>query len=234
MLGLLAALSLAACGSPENTNTSGNANGAVATVDNGGTYVEPPAAEPTVPKRYALDEAARRGLVEYQVTGRGGSSGAALTLKIQRLAADPIEVYVAPGTVFNTGSKGVQSMVARSIVKEIAEAAAEQIAEAALEESGVVELVDDAVHNFLVEAYCRDFELANPSAQDSFTVASVDKRSAALFQAARERGLDVTATQAAIWMDRGVTPAAIAEKFDATAADFEAASALLAQLPART
>lgn len=230
------ALGLTACGSGDNSNVANDIN--VSTneqTDVLDDVVPPPDAPP--PKRYALDDAARRGLIEYEVRGNGSSSGESLQIKVQRLSAEPIQIYVAPGTVFKTGSKGVQSMVARSIVREIAEAAAESAVEAALEaaleETGVVELADNAVRNLVIEAYCRDFELENPSEENGFVTASVDARSAAILQAADEQGLGTAATQAAVWMDRGVEPEAIAKKFEASPADFEAASRLLAQLPRR-
>jgi hypothetical protein len=229
-LAMLMALGLAACSSSDSSNTANNTADIDVVADDPAGNVGPIVAEPVPPQRYTLEEAASRGLVSYEIAGRNGSSGAALTLKIRRLVAEPIEVYVPPGTVFQTGSSGVQSMVARSIVKEIAEEVAEEIAKKALEESGVVELIDDAVHNFLIEAYCRDFELDNPSPQDGFTAGSVDGHAAALLEAAHYRGLGLEATQAAIWMDRGVTPEHISEKFDATPEDFEAAASLLAAL----
>lgn len=231
VLGL--ALGLAACGGSEESDS----DNAITTTTNTALIAEettanvaPPMVTSVATKRYALAEAAQRGLVGYEVAGRDGSSGPALTLKIRRLVAEPIEIYVPPGTVFKTGSAGVQTMVARSILGEIAKDITQELIQTALEESGVVELIDDAVHNFLVEAYCRDFELENPSPQDAFTVAHVDPRARALFAAARDRGLGIDAIQAAIWMDRGVTPDRISKMYPATPEDFEAASLLLAGL----
>jgi hypothetical protein len=229
---MLMAIGLTACGSADVSNNSVDAADSNTVADEATNDVAPPPVpEPAAPERYTLDEAAQRGLISYEVTGRGGSTGAALTLKIHRLVAEPIKVYVEPGTVFRPGSEGAQSMVARSIVEEIAEAVGEEIAKKALDDNGVVELTDDADHYFRIEAYCRDLELENPSPQDSFTPGAVDRRDAALLRAARDLDLRQTATQAAIWMERGATQEDIHPKFPAaTDEDFEAASALLDSL----
>lgn len=235
IFGMVLAMGLASCGSPENSNTNNVStdNNLVGQLESA-SPPQPTEVEP--PKRHALHEAAKRGLITYEVTGNGDSSGQSLKIKVQRTSSEPIQVYVAPGTVFETGSKGVQSMVAKSIARELGEAVAEEAlqaaVEAALDEKGVLLLADQSTHTLLVEAYCRDFELENPSGEDGFTASSVDGRAAALFEAAERQGLGIHATQAAIWMDRGVTQADIAQKFEATPADFEAASRLLEQLPA--
>lgn len=235
IVGLLLTLGLAACDSSEDFNSSNrtvDSNNTTETVLTNTDPVLPD--EPPVPRRYALHDAARLGLIEYQVTGNGYSSGPALQLQLRRTTAEPIELYVDPGTVFGTGSQGVQSMAARSILREIAEGIAEEIIEAAVDESGVIELVDDATHTYLLEAYCLDFELANPSERDAFAASSADARTAALFEAADEQRPSVRAMQVAIWMDRdGATPEAISEVFRFTAEDLEAATRLLTQLPPR-
>lgn len=236
ILGMVLAMGITSCGSPENSNTNNVITNNYSDVEREQVPDLTPSTVET--KRYALHEAAELGLITYEVTGNGNSSGESLKIKVQRISSEPVQVYVAPGTVFRTGSKGVQSMVAKSIARELGEAVAEDavkaVVEAALDESGVLQLADQSAHTLLVEAYCRDFELENPSGEDGFTASSVDRRAAALFAAADSQGLGIEATQAAIWMDRGVSQADIAKKFEATPADFEAASRLLEQLPARS
>lgn len=230
ILGLVIAAGLGACGAEPTPNAAADSNYSTAPTE--APIVETPPVVPPAPTRYTLDEAAKRGLIEYEVKGRGGSSGPALELKVRRLKAERIEIYVPPGTVFETGSSGVQSMVAKSIIRQIAEDVAEEVGERVLEEivDGVVGLDDDDSRTFLIEAYCRDFELENPSPQDGFVSAAVDLRSAAILQAADEQNLGVRATQAAVWMDRGVEPLTIAKQFPATPEDFDAAARLLAGL----
>lgn len=242
IFGMVVALALAGCGPSGGSDTNNASAENYAAVEPPPISMPPdlepvpdPEAEP--PKRYALHDAAKLGLISYEVRGNGGSSGESLEVKVQRISPEPIQVYVAPGTVFKTGSKGVQSMVATSIAREIGEAVAETAIEAAVEaafsEDGVVQLADRAERTLLLEAYCRDFALDNPSDEDGFKAASVDRRAAVLLKAADSQGLSIDATQAAVWMDRGVTPSEIAKKFKATPADFQAASRLLKQFPAR-
>jgi hypothetical protein len=175
-----------------------------------------PQEEPRPPERLALHEAARRGLVEYEVTGRGASSGDSLTLRVRRTTAQPVSLYVAPGTVFGSGSSRVQRMVARSIAG-----------------SDAIDLLDDAFRDLIVEAYCMDIDLANPSTDDRFTAASIDERAAAILREAQSQDLGIAATQSAIWMDLGATDEDITEVFEASAEDLAAARAVLARLPRR-
>jgi hypothetical protein len=230
IVGLLVAMSLGACGAPDNSTVLNNAavEPSVGPVEQN---LGPVQAPPSITRRYALQEAAQRGLIEYRIAGNGASSGESLAITMRRTTAEPIDLYIEPGTVFRPDSSAAQSMVARSFLRELAEHIAEEVAERLVDEGGTIHLADDAEHNVLIEAYCRDLELANPSAQDGFTFASVDARSATLLAAARARGLDLVATQAAIWMDRGATGEEILRHFVATALQLEQAGALVASLP---
>lgn len=187
------------------------------------------AAEPPL-KGYALHDAVSRNLIEYQVTGLGGSSGDSLQIKVRRMTSTPITVYVAPGTVFATGSAGVQSMVGYSISGAIIDPGT-----GAMQPMNTMHLSDDAFHSFYVQAYCLDFALENPTPQDVFEVRAVDPRAATVLTAAKSEGLSIPATQAAIWMDRDhVTKQRIATKFAASEQDIEDAWQLLMRLPPPT
>lgn len=184
------------------------------------------ASEP-VRERYALDEAARDGLVEYEVSGLGGSSGDSLLLSIRRTSAQSFTVYVAPGTVFGTSAAGVQSMIAYGISGALINADTGE-----MEVVQELPLVDVNTHRLYVEAYCLDFHLENPAPENRFTIAAAEPRASLVLNAAKDSELSVSATQAAIWMDRDhVTKEDITAKFEASDQDLEDAWQLLKKLP---
>lgn len=216
---LLLALTLTSCGGSDGTpvdpRNDGTENGGGSAA--GGDNTAPQAPETPPPERLALHEAQRRGLVEYEVTGRGASSGDSLNIRLRRTTAQPLSLYIAPGTVLGSRSRGVQRMVAR-----------------AFSGAETIDLADDEFQDFTLEAYCLDIDLDNPSAANRFAAQSIDERAAAILVAANSEGLGVAATQAAIWMDEGATGEDIAAIFPATPEDLDAARRLLTRLPPRT
>lgn len=225
----LLALAIASCGGSDGDG--GPVNNMAAEDNQQGTQetvvIEEPI--PAVEQPLALHDAERAGLVEYQVTGTGNSSGDSLRIRVRRTTSRPVTLYIAPGTVFGTRSAGVQRMVAWSVSGSVVD-----------ENSGLIEptetihLDDDRNQEFVVEAYCMDIELENPSSEDEFAARSVDQRAAAILSEANGQGLGLAATQAAIWMDQGVTGDEIVEKFEATQEELEQARQLLTRLPPRT
>ena len=211
-------LALSSCGGGESNNgaeanvTENNFGAAIPSVAD-----EPAPVPPPPPERVALHEAARRGLITYEVTGNGSSSGASLELRVRRHTPEPLTLYVAPGTVFGSRSSRVQRMVAR-----------------ALADAPEIQLADNEYQDLTVEAYCLDIELDNPSADNVFTAGSIDARAAAILREAESQGLEMEAIQAAIWMDEGATDQAIASVFPASPAHLAAARALLERLPRRS
>ena len=220
---LLAALALAACGSsgdvpgPDIANATNFAENIVA---DGPLPIEEAATESS------FEDAARQGLIEYAVAGLDASSGDSLRIRVRRQVARPLTLRITPGTVFRTGSRGVQRMVALSVSGEI-----ETPGSDSYRPTETIQLDSDGFREFVLRAFCLDFELENPSPGDSFQVDAVDRRAAAILGAANAQGLDVPATQAAIWLDRGVTGDAIRQKFEVTDAQLEQAAQLLAGLP---
>jgi hypothetical protein len=190
---------------------------------------EVPTPEPPVTPRepLSLADAAQQGFVEYTVLGTDASSGDSLRIEIRRTSNDDVTVNVEPGTVFTTESRESQSMVAFGVSGAEIEPGTDQ-----LERTDTIDLWDDLPHVYLLEAYCLDFELENPSPQDRFVPAAVDSRLATLLKEAKTAGLTMPATQAAIWMDHGhITKQEIQTKFDASDQELEDAWELLQRLP---
>lgn len=231
MAQLFLALLVVACGS--GNQSPAPTNDVAGSIVENGTFNDSTAVRDSDEgfDRYSLDEAARQGLVEYEINGTGASSGDALKLHIRRLAATSITLFVRAGTVFATGSPGVQNMVGHFVSGVVLDPAVGN-----LQPTDTIQLDDTDLHTFYVRAYCLNFNLDNPSPNDTFQVQSVNSRVATVLDAASSRGLSMPATQAAIWMDRDhVTKHEITEKFDAaTEQDLESAWELLKSLPPPT
>jgi len=186
----------------------------------------PDAAAPAGTPRYSLREAAERGLVQYEVAGRGASSGPALVLGIQRLSDAEFDVYVAPGTVFMPGGGDVQRMVAWGVIGVIG-------ADGTVQPATSVYLPTQEVKLVLLEAYCLDFELENPAVEHRFqAVAAPAVRAAQLIYEGKRNGLSTGAIQTAIWVQEdSLERQEIQAKFDATDEEVDDAFELLKRTP---
>lgn len=192
-----------------------------------GDEVPTPESPVTPSEPLSLADAAQQGFVEYTILGRDASSGDSLSIEIRRTRNDDVAVYVEPGTVFTTESQESQDMVAFGVSGALIEPGTDQ-----LEPTDTIDLQDDLPHVYLLEAYCLNFELENPSPQDRFVPAAVDLRLATLLKEAKTTGLTMPATQAAVWMDHDhITKQEIQTKFDASDQELEDAWALLQRLP---
>jgi len=199
------------------------------TID-GSTYLTPPPMDGDAPygtPRYALGDAAARGLIRYEITGVDDSLS--LALRIERLTDSPIDVYVVPGTVFTPAGSTVQRMVAGGI-------------------GAIVDPNDDAApaysvtsaylptfepRLYLLDTYCLDYELANPAAADTFQLAAQPHvRAAQIIVEGQRRGLATESVQSAIWIDEDhVTKEEIQTSYDATDQEIDDAFELLKTLP---
>lgn len=176
---------------------------------------------------YSLDQAARLGLVEYTVVGTGASSGDALLLRIRRTSNRTIVVVVDPGTLLGPSDRRFQRMVVSGVRGLVTD---EQ--DDAYIETDTIRLDDGRPRVYVLEAYCMDFTLENPTPAVSFAPVGVDARAAVVMDAARDSGLSIAATQVALWMDRGhVTREQIETKFDASDQEQDDAWELLKRLP---
>lgn len=161
--------------------------------------------------RMSLQEAARSGAVTYQVRGTGASSGASLTVQIRKVSGPPIDVYVTPGTIFTNSNRNAQRMVGWSIVAAISGGGQRQTTS--------MYLADSRVHTYLMEAYCLDIKLDNPSTSDQLRamevdgLAGIDVRAAQVIRVAKQRNLSLEATQGMLWMDQeDVSPQEVKQK----------------------
>lgn len=184
---------------------------------------------PSGTPRYSLQEAKQRGLIDYTVAGRGASSGGSLLLVVQRITDTPIDIYVAPGTTFLPGSGSAQRMVAWGVMGRVVVEADT----AHLFPMTSIYLPSLDAQAFMVEAYCLDFHLENPSPQDRFVAAAEpDVRAAQILQESKKEGLSIRATQTAIWIDENhVTKQEIQTKFEASDQEVEDAFEMLKRLP---
>ena len=194
------------------------------TWDEVAALLTPPARDPRMPAgipRYSLTEAESRGLVRYTVNGMDASTGESLLLTIERTTDEVFDVYVAPGTVFTPASAGAQRMVAWGIVGQVQSVTDEDY----IPRTSIL-LYDSAPRLLLIEAYCLDFDLANPAPADVFRPApEVAVMAAQVIAEAKKLGQSQNTIQAAIWIDEDhLTRKEIQAKFD-PATDQEVADA---------
>lgn len=193
-----------------------------------------PAAPENTP-RYALHEAAAKGLVEYEIHGTGSSSGDSLLVLIRRLVDSTIDVYVVPGSVFRPSDAGAQQMVAWGVSRAI-------LMNQTVQPATSMYLPDTDVHGYALEAYCLNFDLDNPSPQVSFQPKAeiagqpvdqaVDVRAAQLIYEGKRRGLSFAGIQTAIWADHEHrTKQEIQVKFEAGAKEMDDAFEMAKRMP---
>lgn len=188
---------------------------------------KPSTPAPTHSDGYTLQDAAARGLIEYTLVGTGGSSGDTLMLHVRRLGDQEVVLYVDPGTVFGPSEAGFQRMVVAGVRGIVADPQS-----GGYFEIDTIRLDTPDLRVYVLEAYCMDFELENPTAAVSFAPLAYDPRAAAVIGAAKSSGLTMPATQAAIWLDRGhVTKEDIGAKFEASDQELEDAWQLLQRMP---
>jgi hypothetical protein len=200
------------------------------------------AAAPAETPRYALEDAAARGLVEYEMHGTDMSSGDSLLLGIRRLSDSAIDVYIVPGTVFVSGNSEAQTMVGWGVVRGAI--ATDRMSPDDLQEVTSMYLPDLQPRVYVVEAYCLDFELENPARADAFkprlaepaqatavAAAAPDFRAVELIREGKRRGLSISGIQVALWADHNHTKEEIATKFDAKAEEMDKAFEMVLNAP---
>ncbi|MBI2188748.1 MAG: hypothetical protein HYU37_16745 [Acidobacteria bacterium] len=202
------------------------------------------ASAPAGTPRYSLEDAAARGLIEYEIEGTGASSGESLTFAVRRLSDSDIDVYIVPGTVLMPSSSGAQRMVAWNVVRGIVVNENETTRDLGTVTS--IYLPDTSLRLYTVEAYCLDFDLENPADTDRFepVLANVvpaqpiaaavepDVRAAQLMRRGKDAGLSFRGIQVAIWADRNhKTKEEIAAKFSVEDQEMNDAFQMLLNTP---
>lgn len=172
-----------------------------------------------VPAPVSLDVAVQTGLVEVEVKGRGACSGAAVRVEVRRKVSQEVRVVVVPGTVMESTSGKVQSMVCHGVKYQKADDKYRRVE--------VMVLNDNLPQTFLLEAFCRDFSKPTPGADNSFRVGTTDRQTTAVIVKGKATGASVKAIQIAVWVQRGVSQDDLRRRFRATDAEFNAAGALV-------
>lgn len=181
--------------------------------------------------RYDLHEASAQQLIKYEVHGAGMSSGASLLVAVQRLVDKDIDIYVVPGTIFFSFNERVQRMVAWGVMGEIV-GTNEQ-----MQPGSSMYLTNSEPRLYVIEAYCLNFGLENPSTNDVFQPATASRggvyvRGAQIIHEGKRLGLSVAGIQTAIWADHEhKTKQEIQTKFDAADQEMDAAFEMLKNLP---
>ena len=141
-----------------------------------------------------LEQAVRDKSVSVYVSSLGGSTGNTVSVNVKRLVGRPIRVVVTPGTIFRPAEVDAQSMAAAS-VQGIFAGGQWQKADA-------IVLDDDRPRDYLLEAYCIDYDKPAPSYGDQFVLDTRNDRVRSVLDAAARRAATSVDVQVAIWMDR--------------------------------
>jgi hypothetical protein len=190
---------------------------------------------PSGTSRYALHDAAAKGLIEYEIHGTGSSSGASLLVGIRRLVDTNIDIYVIPGSVMRPSSDSAQPMVVWGVHGTV-------VSKTSIQPVASMYLPDNEVHIFVLEAYCLDFHLDNPAAEVTFqpkaevagqpVSQAVDLRAAQLIYQGKRGGFSISGIQVAIWADHNnVTKQEIRTKFTVGAKEIDDAFEMAKNMP---
>lgn len=173
----------------------------------------------------SLDTAIARGQARVEFRGRGASTGDSIILRITNLTTNPLVVGVTPGTVLRSASAGIQDMIAER-VRGI------PMGEGRFRPAAEISLAPKATAEYILLAYCLNFDRANPDPQSRFTVGRVDspelqKLFAVLSQVSPQQRT-IGSVQAAVWAITGdVTREQLQSRFPTTEADIANARRLL-------
>jgi len=159
-----------------------------------------PAAAQSPPDRVvdtvSLPDAIDQGLVRAEFTGNGSASGASILLRLARTAPTELTLAVPAGLLLLNADAEEQDMVVRRLLGE-------STSGSRYRETTLIELRDDDEHVFVLEAYCLEARLDNPSRGAGFTPAGLAHPDviAVLEAVDRVRGADeeVTVIQATVW-----------------------------------
>jgi len=181
---------------------------------------------PTPKRLLTLNEALAQGLVEAQFRGTGSSSGDSIMATLTRSVPRTLEITVPPGMVLASHSPSAQDMVVLR-VRGI------PVGGGQFEPASTMRLTSDDPKEFLLEAYCLDFDRDNPSDSTGFSVGEpVSSDVQAVLEALQEVPLSqrsMGATQAAIWaVTDNLCESELRARFPVDTADLEAAASILA------
>ena len=172
-----------------------------------------------------LSQALEQGLVEAQVRGNGSSSGDSIIVELTSKVPRALELTIPAGTVLRSKDPAAQNMVVLA-VRGI------PIGGGRFRPVSTMRLTSDDPQEFLLEAYCLDFDRENPSGSTGFSVGELaSPQVQAVFEAldkvpAAQR--TIGAIQTAIWaVSDDVCERELQARFQVGAADLEAAQDIL-------
>jgi len=114
------------------------------------------------PAPIALTEAMEQGFVRAEFLGTGAASGAAIRLEVTRTGARDLSITVPVGMLLRNSEPQEQDMTVRRLLGEAISTTRYQPATA-------IELRDDQTRTYVLEAYCLEADLDNPSRNRPFT-----------------------------------------------------------------
>ena len=145
----------------------------------------------------SLPDAIDGGLVRAEFTATGSASGASVLLRLARTSPEHLTVAVPTGLLLLNTDAEEQDMVVRRLLGESTGGTRYQPAT-------LIELPDDGERIFILEAYCLEAHLDNPSRGVGLTPAGLAHGDIiAVLEAVdrvREAADDIGVIQAAVWV----------------------------------
>ena len=146
-----------------------------------------------------LLQAIARELVRARFVGTGGASGAVVRLHIQRTAkagGRPLRLRVPLGTSLNNAAAGQQDMVVLRLLGKVA-------GPNSYAPTDLIELLDNRLHEYVLEAFCAEAHKQNPAAGGSLSIGPLSSSELrAVLQGSRlvpAAQKSLKAIQAAVW-----------------------------------
>ena len=180
---------------------------------------------PTPEGSLTLSQALAQGLVDAQFRGTGSAAGDSIIATLTRKVPRTLEITIPKGTVLASNDSTAQDMVVLR-VRGI------PVGGDRFEPASSIRLTSDESKEFVLEAYCLDFDRDNPSGSTGFSVgepASSDVQ--AILQALQKVPLSqrsIGAIQTAIWtVTDDLCERELQARFQVSAADLEAAEGIL-------
>jgi hypothetical protein len=122
-------------------------------------------------------------------------------LRIRKTSASPeiSSFSIPPGTLLRSGVAGEQDMVIAGVKGRTA-GAGKYYRESQIRLTGLNE------QEYVLVAYCADFDKKNPSSGNKMAIQGLDARAACVIEEGRKRSLSTQAKQAAMWITRERVP----------------------------
>jgi len=183
----------------------------------GASDAEIPVASTTPTPIPTLQYAIASGEIVAKFSGTGGSSGDSVKVRVAKGAnagSGTITVMLPAGSVLVSDDPSAQSMMVASVLGV-------DLGGNSYRPESQILLSDNKVVDYILAAYCTQFEKENPSSSTRFSL----KRPDPVFACIAERGpsLTVPAMQAAVWMTTdSITYTHMKQKFPVTSQEWAA------------